>query len=166
MNEKMESTERALEEKLGRPDIDWEPRSYQNKHKVWGYEICFWGSGQHHMISIHKCEQRPSPADILRVIRGIEWIDPMKMGNYPNKNGELGFYATALSRNSLNESSTQWCMVARSPERICIPDLTRGNRISQEIGEMFDLQALRTRAKPITISEMKKRNSEKRFRGN
>lgn len=113
MDHRLEATIEALETTRSK---EWTWSFYKNSRGVQGVSIQISSGGQFHKISVHNCQQRPEPDELIEVIRGINFLSSDCTWVYENRNGIPGFSTTAWSTVPLQGSTFHALMISRSNE--------------------------------------------------
>ena len=69
---------------------------YQNEKGDWGYSLAVWQAGQYHMLSVSHINSVPSLQEIATALESPS-AHTSDSGNYRNRRGSLGYYATVRS---------------------------------------------------------------------
>jgi hypothetical protein len=79
---------------------------YRNRHGIFGYYMVLWHAGHYHMISISNVDDVPTLKSIAKALQSVHAV-LVQSGNYRNKRGTLGYWATIRCGNS-------WYMISIS----------------------------------------------------
>jgi hypothetical protein len=82
---------------------------YQNREGIWGYYLTVWHAGHYHMISVSHTDRPQSPRDVAEALTSPA-VQVYDSGNYRNRKGTIGYYATA-------KYGEHWYMVSFSDIR-------------------------------------------------